>query len=38
LLRHEYRYIEPDIIWKIATKFLPDLRLVVVAMLAEAEK
>lgn len=38
LLRHEYRYIEPDIIWKIATKFLPDLRLVIIAMIAEAEK
>jgi uncharacterized protein with HEPN domain len=38
LLRHEYRYIADDIIWKIASKSLPSLRPVIVAMIAEAEK
>ncbi|MFY9623089.1 MAG: HepT-like ribonuclease domain-containing protein [Rhodoplanes sp.] len=38
LLRHEYRYIDDDIIWKIASKSLPSLRPVIVAMIAEAEK
>ena len=38
LLRHEYRYIDDDIIWKIASKSLPSLRSVIVAMIVEAEK
>jgi uncharacterized protein with HEPN domain len=38
LLRHEYRHIDDEVIWKIASKSLPSLRAVIVAMLAEAEK
>jgi uncharacterized protein with HEPN domain len=38
LLRHEYRYIDDEIIWRIASKSLPSLRPVIVAMIAESEK
>jgi uncharacterized protein with HEPN domain len=34
LLRHEYGRIDDLIIWKIATRSLPELRAAIVAMLA----
>jgi uncharacterized protein with HEPN domain len=35
LLRHEYGRIDDLIMWKIATRSLPDLRSAIVAMLAD---
>ena len=37
LLRHEYERIDDLIMWKIATRSLPDLRAAIVAMLASEE-
>jgi uncharacterized protein with HEPN domain len=34
-LRHEYRRIDPDIIWEIAQKHLDDLQPVIEAILAD---
>jgi uncharacterized protein with HEPN domain len=38
LLRHEYGRIEDLIMWKIATRSLPDLRTAIAAMLASDER
>jgi uncharacterized protein with HEPN domain len=34
-LRHEYRRIDPDIIWEIAQKHLGDLQPVIESILAD---
>jgi uncharacterized protein with HEPN domain len=36
-LRHEYRRVDPEIMWKIATQLLPELKPVVTALLARVE-
>src|SRR5215207_5046804 len=36
-LRHEYRRVDAEIMWKIATKSLPDLKPVATALLARAQ-
>jgi uncharacterized protein with HEPN domain len=38
LLRHHYERIDDLIMWKIATRPLPDLRKVVVALIEETEQ
>ena len=38
LLRHHYQCVDDHIMWKIATRSLPDLRPAVVAMIEEAEQ
>lgn len=35
-LRHEYRRVDPDIMWSVATRALPQLRPVVEALLKQA--
>jgi uncharacterized protein with HEPN domain len=36
-LRHEYRRVDAEIMWKIATKSLPDLKPIVAALLRRHE-
>jgi uncharacterized protein with HEPN domain len=38
LLRHHYQRVDDHIMWKIATRSLPDLRPALVAMIEEAEQ
>jgi uncharacterized protein with HEPN domain len=38
LLRHHYQRVDDHIMWKIATRSLPDLRSAVVAMMEDAEQ
>jgi uncharacterized protein with HEPN domain len=38
LLRHHYERIDDLIMWKIATRSLPDLRNVVVSLIAQSER
>jgi uncharacterized protein with HEPN domain len=38
LLRHHYERIDDLIMWKIATRSLPDLRGVVVSLIGESER
>lgn len=37
-LRHEYRRVDAEIMWRIATKSLPDLKPVARALLERAQK
>lgn len=38
LLRHHYQRVDDLIVWKIATRSLPDLRKVIVSMIREVER
>jgi uncharacterized protein with HEPN domain len=38
MLRHEYRRIEPDILWSVVTDYLDDLDSAVAALLEHAPK
>ena len=38
LLRHHYQRVDDRIMWKIATRSLPDLRKAIVAMIEQVER
>lgn len=38
LLRHHYEHVDDFIMWKIATKFLPELRPVILAMIEDVKR
>ena len=38
LLRHQYQRIDDQIMWKIASRSLPELRAVVIAMIEQGER
>lgn len=38
LMRHEYQRVDPYLIWKIATRSLPELRAAVTDLIARGEK
>lgn len=37
LLRHEYQRVDDLVMWRIATRYLPDLRPIIVSLLAKTE-